>query len=176
MTPSSENPVPHRLVPELPLPPYAFIPGRTPHPVSDPIGHSFGAAPLPAHSLDTARWQASKAYLFGIDLFNAGYYWESHVEWESLWLACGRHGLVAEFLKGLIHLAAAGVKQLEGRPQGVKSHASRSALHLQKVAASLVENHFLGLHLGDLIVLDEAICRGGWPAEPVLLMPTLPQS
>ena len=34
---------------------------------------------------------------------------KSHVAWESLWMACGRKGAVADFLKGLIKLAAAGV-------------------------------------------------------------------
>ncbi len=32
----------------------------------------------------------------GVDLFNHGYYWESHEEWESLWHAAGRRGVVAD--------------------------------------------------------------------------------
>ena len=32
-------------------------------------------------------------------------------------LACGRKGVVADFMKGLIKLAAAGVKALEARPR-----------------------------------------------------------
>src|SRR4051794_23916492 len=31
-----------RLLPDEPLPPYSFVPGRFPHPVRDPAGHSFG--------------------------------------------------------------------------------------------------------------------------------------
>jgi len=67
-----------------------------------------------------------------IDLFNGGYYWESHVALESLWIACGRKGIVADFLKGLIKLAAAGVKGLEGKPEGVKSHSGRASRTLAR--------------------------------------------
>src|SRR5437016_2466045 len=93
-----------RLAPDVPFPPYAFVPGRTPHPVADPAGHSFGVEPSPTERLDPDRWLRSRTYLYGLDLFNAGYYWESHVEFESLWLAADRKGVVADFLKGLIKL------------------------------------------------------------------------
>ena len=65
-----------RLVPDEPLPPYSFVPGRSPHPISDPAGHSFGHRPQQPPELEPEQWATSKTYLFGIDLFNAGYYWE----------------------------------------------------------------------------------------------------
>ena len=40
-----KSPAPPRLVPDRPLPPYAYLPGRYPHPVRDPLGHSFGCKP-----------------------------------------------------------------------------------------------------------------------------------
>src|SRR3954452_20236915 len=95
---------PSRLVPDEPLPPYTFVPGRTPHPVSDPTGHSFGVTPHQPPELDPEQWAANRTYLFGIDLFNAGYYWEAHEQWEALWHACGRRGATATFLKALIQL------------------------------------------------------------------------
>src|SRR5579862_4989072 len=120
--PSDQEPV-RRLVPGLSLPPYTFVPGQTPHPFSDPAGHSFGVVATAPPKLQPAQWEGNQTYLFGFDLFNAGYYWESHEQWESLWHACGRTGNVADFLKALIKLAAAGVKNLEGNAVGVKSHA-----------------------------------------------------
>jgi len=111
---------------ELALPPYSYVPGHTPHPVSDPAGHMFGR-PLPvAQPLQPENWQASTEYRYGADLFNHGYYWESHEAWESLWHAVGRKGPVADLLKGLIKLAAAGVKAREGNPRGVRRHAVRN--------------------------------------------------
>lgn len=85
MNPPDENqPVP-RLVPNEPFPPYSFVPGRFPHPESDPTGHSYGFVRSPTTPLDPKRWQESRTYLYGLDLFNAGFYWESHVAFE----ACG---------------------------------------------------------------------------------------
>jgi hypothetical protein len=124
---TGENRLIPRFVPDEPLPPYAFVPGRFPHPISDPAGHSFGRAREPAAPFDPAAWAICRPYLYGIDLFNYGYYWEAHEEWESLWHVAGRTGPVADFLKGLIKLAAAGVKAREGIPEGAKSHARRAA-------------------------------------------------
>jgi len=119
------------------FPPYAFVPGRFPHPVSDRAGHSFGAKPHKAAPLDPANWQASPEYVRGIELFDHGYYWEAHEVWESLWHAAGRTGAIADFLKGLIALAAAGVKVREGKPAGVISHARRAARLFRAVAGTL---------------------------------------
>jgi predicted metal-dependent hydrolase len=60
-------------------------------------------------------------------LFNAGYYWEAHEAWEGLWHAHGRLGPTANVLKGLIKLAAAGVKVRQGQPHGIITHARRAA-------------------------------------------------
>src|SRR5262245_31357021 len=97
-----------------------------PHPQSDPAGHSYGRHVTPSAVIDDTDWDQSATYLHAIDLFNHGYYWEAHEAWESLWHACGRGGPVADLLKGLIKLAAAGVKVREGRPAGVASHARRA--------------------------------------------------
>lgn len=99
-----------RLAPEFPLPPYAYVRGQHPHPTRDPAGHSFGKPALFWTRPDPERWEACHPYLYGIDLFNYGYYWEAHEVWEGLWHACGRSGMTADLLKGLIALAAAGVK------------------------------------------------------------------
>ncbi len=154
-----------RLVPDEPLPPYSFVPGRFPHPVSDPAGHSFGANPDPAPPPDPERWAENGRYLFGIDLFNAGYYWEAHEAWESLWHACGRSGHTADFLKGLIKLAAAGVKVREGKPVGAAGHA-RAAADLFRQTGARGER-YLGLPLGELIDFADDVGAGPpTPADP----------
>lgn len=68
----------------------------------------------------------SHHYEHGRRLFDAGYYWEAHEAWEHLWILLGRRGPAAETIKGLIKLAAAGVKVLEGRPTGAERHATRA--------------------------------------------------
>src|SRR4051794_9674841 len=111
-----------RLSVSEPLPTYAHLPGVTPHPLNDPLGHSYGQ-PNDPPPVDPTRWRESRAYLRGLDLFNAGYFWEAHEVWEGLWKAAGRRGEAADFLKGLIRLAVAGLKQRQGLPDRVKAHA-----------------------------------------------------
>jgi hypothetical protein len=109
-----------------PLPTYRYVPGHFPHPVSDPAGHSFGHSEPAARPLAESNWRTNEAWLWAIDLFNAGFYWESHEAWESLWHAAGHRGGVAEFLKGLIKLAAAAVKIREGNAAGALRHVGRA--------------------------------------------------
>jgi hypothetical protein len=161
-----------RLVPEVPLPPYSFVPGQTPHPRSDPAGHSYGRPSPPPPPLDPARWAESQAYLFGFDLFNHGFFWEAHETWEGLWHAAGRRGPLADFLKGLIKLAAAGVKHREGTPAGIRSHAARAAELWRGVIPATGAALFLGLPLLSLISLAEDITKNGWPDPPPILVPS----
>jgi hypothetical protein len=169
----TERPAVARLVPDRPMPPYSYVPGRgLPHPISSPLGHSFGSERAPADPLDPGRWHACPAYLFGFDLLNRGFFWEAHEAWEPLWHASGRSGAVADLLKGLIKLAAAGVKHLEGMPRGVSTHAGRAAEAWRAAAASPgVPDRFAGLEMRGAIVLAERIARDGWPEAPLVLLP-----
>jgi hypothetical protein len=119
------------LNPDESLPPYSYVPGRFPYPLTDPAGHSYGRTPQRARPLDPQKWQQSREFCHALQLFDAGYYWEAHEAWEALWLAAGRTGRDATALKGLIKLAAAGVKAREGNAAGVSRHARRAAELLQ---------------------------------------------
>ena len=132
----SDSVPPRRYGPDDSLPPYSYVPGRFPHPVSDPRGHSFGEPAPEIHSFDPERWASDALYLRGIDLFNHGYYWEAHETWEALWRGCDRASTPGVFLQGLIKIAAAGVKAREGRPEGVRRHARRSLELLGQISAA----------------------------------------
>jgi len=115
------------------LPPYSYVPGGPwPHPTASPDGHSWGHAKTPVDPIVADGWALSPAYLWGVELFNAGYYWEAHESWEALWHAHGRRGATAGVLQGLIKLAAAGVKIRERRPGGACTHASRAAILFER--------------------------------------------
>lgn len=139
--------MPPRYAPARPLPPYAYVPGLgLPHPVNDPRGHSYSNAPADAGDalnaaapftdlppdpasrcrVLTVTLAANSDWLYAIDLFNGGWYWEAHEAWEGLWHALGRTSLEARFVQGLIHLAAAAVKIREGKPAGVSRHTQRA--------------------------------------------------
>jgi predicted metal-dependent hydrolase len=126
----------------LPLPPYSYVPGHEhPHPVTDPRGHLHGrtpAAPLSPEFVTqlpvdpgsrrhvlAAALAAHPGWLHAVELFNQGYYWESHEAWERFWHALGRSSPEARCVQGLIRLAAAGVKIREGCAAGVRRHAER---------------------------------------------------
>jgi len=110
------------------FPPYSYVPGGPwPHPTRSPPARLFSrGAGVAAPSTGSSDWFAGR-FERGIDLFNAGYYWESHEVWEELWHACGRRGTTADLLRALIKLAAAGVKVREGQEHGVRTHARRAA-------------------------------------------------
>lgn len=111
---------------EEPLPPYTYTPGVTPHPISDPAGHAYGRTAVGVSARDLDHLLTSPEFRRAVQLFVRGYYWEAHEEWESIWHAAGRRGSTADVLKGLIKLAAAGVKAREGNADGVRRHALRA--------------------------------------------------
>jgi hypothetical protein len=148
---SGSSPLP-RYTPERPFPAYSFVPGLFPHPYSDPQGHSYQRPSDQTARPDPTCWADCREYLFALDLFNHGYYWEAHEAWEGLWNAAGRHGLLADFIKGLIQLAVAGVKVRQRQPKGVRNHANRAADLFRRVAhAAPLQQTCMGLVLADLI-------------------------
>lgn len=134
-----------------PFPAYAFVPGGPwPHPSTGSRSNA-EVAPISA-----GNWEASAEYRRGIVLFNAGYYWEAHEVWEGLWHAHGRRGGTADLIKGLIKLAAAGVKVRERQRHGVVTHARRAAASFESARAQ-GGAHQLGLDLGECIALTRQI-------------------
>lgn len=96
------------------FPDYRFIPGRSPHPTRDPAGHSYGKEATALPAFDPAAWRDCESYLYGVDLFNHGYWWEAHEAWEACWIAAGRTSPTGLFLQGLIQVAAACLKKHQG--------------------------------------------------------------
>jgi hypothetical protein len=152
---------PARLLPGIPFPPYTYLPGRNPHPSRDPDGHLHAALPLDASFPGEAQWQAWAPYLFGVDLFNHGYYWEAHEAWETAWHACGRDGAVGRLLQGLIHLAGAGFATRRGREAGRVSHAREAIACFRAVEDAIAPGaRLLGLAPDALAQMAETIATG----------------
>lgn len=101
-----------------PFPAYRFIPGRTPHPTRDPEGHSYHAGnhALPER-FDPERWYECEAFLYGVDLYNHGYWWEAHEAWEACWIAAGKQTETGLFLQGLIQITAGCLKKYQGHTE-----------------------------------------------------------
>jgi hypothetical protein len=162
-----------RWLPQKSFPPYAYLPGRNPHPVRDPTGHSYHVGPLP---VATEASLGSDAFLWGLDLFNHGYYWEAHEAWEGLWLVADRDNPLRMLFKSLILLSAAGVKIRERKSAAAARHAVRAAALLReliKVQDSAFERA-LGTSPATLAEHAEAATR--IPAELRATAPGQPQA
>jgi hypothetical protein len=114
-----------RWLPRKTLPPYAYLPGRNPHPVRDPTGHSYHVGPLPV--VTEASLGSDAFLLWSVDLFNHGYYWEAHEAWEGLWQVTDRDNPLRMLFKSLILLSAAGGKIRERKNAAAARHAMRAA-------------------------------------------------
>lgn len=129
------------------FPPYRFIAGRNPHPRRDPKGHAFGTPEEVPPCVPPERWKENETYLYGVDLYNYAYWWECHEALEGLWHLTGHQGVEAQFLQGIIQVAAANLKRFTGSLEGARRLGKEGMLRL----ASVKKREFMGLTLGPFI-------------------------
>jgi predicted metal-dependent hydrolase len=159
-----------RLLPDRSFPGYAYLPGKGPHPVRDPGGHSYGVQP----AVVIASLYAEE-FAWGQDLFNHGYYWEAHEAWEGIWQNANRGSPLRAFLKGLILLCATGVKIREAKRAPAVRHARRAGALLRDLTTA-PHDHFsraLGISLELLADLAEATAEA--MPEPPMTTPGRPK-
>ncbi len=148
-----------------PLPAYRHVPGRTPHPTLHPDGHSYGESMAPQPDLNTAPWQACPAWLYGVDLFNAGYWWECHEVLEGLWHVARPGTPAGHALQAVIQCAAAHLKFLCGQVNGAKRLVEHAVPHAERAASRP-----LGLDLPDLVSATRAHVLAGAPPARLTLV------
>lgn len=141
-----------------PFPSYTHRPGITVHP-NQPGGHSYGLSEPLASPLLAGEYPHHALYLFGLDLFNHGYFWESHVAFEAIWNAHHRVGDEANILKALIKLAAAGVKAHQNSNQASLGHIKRGLELIEAVDADILKNVF-GLDQQQLLKHLQSLLSG----------------
>ncbi len=73
-----------------------------------------------------SEWQENLPYRYGWLLFLNQYFWEAHEVWEPVWLAAAVNSRERFLVQGLIQLANARLKQLQGN--------TRAENRLQKIA------------------------------------------
>lgn len=159
---------------QRPFPPYRYIPfqGKAthPHPRNDPAGHSFSADEEFLSHFAPDDWTNCEPYLYGIDLFNYGYWWEAHEALEVVWLAAGdRSTRCGIFVQGLIQLAAAQLKRVIGSERGAQSLTEAGC---EKIAVA--EGIFLGIDVARLMSEARHCLREGGKEFPhiILHLPT----
>jgi uncharacterized protein len=112
---------PPRYLPDRPLPLRPYSPGRGPRPPVDAATRADGD---------------EVAFLWGVDLYNAGCYWEAHEVWEDLWRAAAAGSIAAHFYQGLIQRAAAALQATQGKRAGADRLLARARGHLARVVAA----------------------------------------
>ncbi len=155
------------------FPPYRYIEGESPHPTLHPEGHSRNAAPDATAPVAPDAWRDSPAYLFGIDLYNHGYWWEAHESLEALWQTTDKRGVQGRFLQGLIHMSAAHIKLHVRRPHGVSHYLTRGTRYLRFTQDAAPAGRYMGLDLGVFIPAVRGYLRAqtagspeGWRHDP----------
>jgi len=131
---------------QRPFPPYRFLPGKNPHPRRDPHGHSYGQPEPVVGTVSPERWHEAQDYLYAVDLYNHGYWWESHEVFEALWHAAGHHTIEGKFYRALIQLAAASVKAAVGQHVPAQRLLQRGLQRLEQAP-----DQFMGLEVRSLL-------------------------
>ena len=119
----------------LPFPAYRFVPGEAPHPTRDPGGHSHGERARTLAPWRPEEWRDLEEWLWAVDLFNHGYWWESHEALEALWHAAGRTTPAARFAQSLVHLSAACLNRRRGHEEAARRQAARAVRGLRAARA-----------------------------------------
>jgi hypothetical protein len=160
---------------DIAFPPYRFVQGKTPHPIVHPEGHSYrppGAAEPRRAPVRPQDWAACTQYLYGIDLYNHGYWWEAHESLEAVWQTTDKQGAQGRFLQGLIQVAAGQLKLHTRTPRGVRHYLTRGTRHLS-FARAHAGQRFMGLDIDDFLArvtrYFAAMTEGpvsGWRHDP----------
>jgi predicted metal-dependent hydrolase len=103
----------------------------------------YGVQERPAKPLTTDGWAGNEDFLYGVDLFNAGYFWEAHVFWERLWALEETESEIRRFLQAIIQTAAACLKARQGEIAGARKL-------LEKARLESFEGSVLGIDAGTL--------------------------
>ncbi|HWL94345.1 MAG TPA: DUF309 domain-containing protein [Phycisphaerae bacterium] len=147
---------------DAPFPPYRFIPGRHPHPIANPQGHSYrapGHVEPPVAFVPSKRWRESREYLFGCDLYNHAFWWEAHEAWEGLWRATPLDTGQRRYLQGIIQMAAIHLQLFQGHADGVARLRMTSREHL--MASIELENspRIMGVDVTNLLARVDDYCE-----------------
>lgn len=145
------------------FPAYRHRLDETPHPTRHPKGHSYGQPePVPL-SCTSGNWPGCEPYLYGVDLFNHGYYWEAHAAFEQVWQAEERGSINGLFFQGLIQISAGYLKLAAGEPDNARILVE---LGIEKFPDD--REMFFGLHLPSFVEQIRACLDGS--QEPLIFL------
>jgi len=123
-----------RYAPHYDLPEKRFLPGQGPG-KSRKSFHGWKFPECPAF-LPITSWEENAFYLYGIDLFNHGYFWEAHEVWgESFRAARGLDKTQMLYFQSLVQIAAAFLHLLGKNRKAAQATSQKAVNKLQKIIA-----------------------------------------
>lgn len=131
---------------DRPLPEYRHLPFKNPHPFLDTNGHSFNEKLQVPDSFGPENWQLNADYLYSIDLFNHGFWWEAHERLKNLCIGAGKESQTGFFIQGLIQVSAALLKLSMEEAEAADILAKLGIENLQQE-----ETTYLGIEVTTLI-------------------------
>lgn len=132
------------------FPKYRYIPAVNPHPEIHPEGHSYNKKEEKVGYQPPEDWMKNETYLYGVDLFNHGFWWEAHEAWEKVWLTTKKFDLEGQFLQGMIQYSAALLKLYSGNKPGFDKLCREAQKKIDFCQEKMNETHhhcFMGLNL-----------------------------
>jgi Uncharacterized conserved protein len=146
---------------QRPLPGYRYVPTKNPHPVIDPKGHSYQKKEEKIEFLPPERWRQNEFYLYGVDLFNYGFWWEAHEAWETVWMTTPKTDLMGQYLQGLIQFSAGLLKLFSGSERGFQNLRRESMQRIRFCLNEMKEKKirlYMGLDLAEWVNKVEVFC------------------
>ncbi len=131
-----------------PFPAYRFIPGENPHPLKEG-GHMFLSGEPKVEKIIISDKTSHIHFLYSLDLFNHGFYWESHCWLEAIWNAHERTGDIALLSQGIIKLAAAAIKIKMNQKKVSLDHLNRA----YELFSQIKESNLVGINMNKLLNL-----------------------
>ncbi len=140
-----------RYCPQRTFPPYRHVPGVTPHPINDPLGHSYSLEENDAPVSLPEDWCHVEDYLYGVDLYNFAYWWEAHEAWEGLWNKTEDDCRL--FLQGLIQVSASLIKYHTRQLRAIRSLSTAGRDKVRRVRHNLEDatGMYMGINLNEFL-------------------------
>jgi len=127
------------------LPPHRHIPGQNARP-----DEAF---------FDDIKSDSGHAWLYGIRLFNCGFYWEAHEVLEPVWLNALPNSRERHLVQAVIHLANGLLKQAMGRPNARQRLAGLARSRLAE-AFPEARGRLMGIDAADIMAAVDRLTEG----------------
>ncbi|PIE89864.1 MAG: hypothetical protein CR997_09125 [Acidobacteria bacterium] len=102
------------------------------------------------------NWRHNRTYLYGLDLFNEGFYWEAHEAWGELFRsAFGLDAYQRFFFQALVQLAAAMVHVRNKKKSAAFFTYEKGRRKIAAISAAFGDQ-YLGLHLKHAVAAMDA--------------------